>query len=93
MTGVIEADHYREARNRLKRDPILRQMAREVPPASRITLTHEDGGPRMFFCSRAWEEYKVRGGKLEGHIGAAAEACIMVWEEAGWKRTPPPSTP
>lgn len=72
----MEAAHYGETRQRLMRDPIVAKMASEIeafdPKLERFL--HEDGTPRFEFMQRANREYRDRGGKDGGHIGAVAEA-------------------
>lgn len=77
---AIEAEHYEETRLRLIQDPIVRDMAKTLPgPGSSMDhILHEDGTPRFQFMQAANNEYRSRGGKDGGHIGAIAEALIRI---------------
>lgn len=92
MIHVLEADHYREARKALAADDIVRKMASEVPDVAKNSLVHEGGGPRFEMMQLANGEYEARGGTTKAHIGAVAEAIIIIWKEGGWV-PPSPQTP
>jgi len=78
---AIEAEHYREVRDQMRADPIIQQMAREVPWYHQKEFIDKDGHPTWQFMSRANATYSIRGGKIGGHIGAVAEAIIELWEQ------------
>lgn len=82
--ATIRAKHYDETEQRLTKDPIVRQMASELPWNDlKERFTHESGEPNFDFMMRANETYRERGGNDEGplHIGAIATAIIMIFEE------------
>jgi hypothetical protein len=71
----LRAEHYKEAVENLKRDPIIQKMADELKDAWAVrTDTWE-------FNSSALYEYHKRGGKVETHIGGPAEAIRELVEE------------
>lgn len=70
---TIEATHYAEARKRLSDDPIVRQLASEVPDDLDLTSWE--------FIQAARREYSKRGGTDLAHIGAVAEAIALVKKE------------
>jgi hypothetical protein len=80
---VIAAAHYGETEARLAKQPIVIAMARELAGVPREQLVHVDedgdeGGARFEFMQRANAEYRERGGKDGGHIGAVANALLKV---------------
>lgn len=83
MTHVIESDDYREEVAQLKEDPIIIQMADELPPDWRLQFTHggTDDSPNWFFMTRASDEYHRRGGTQGRSIGGPAKAIIAVRRE------------
>lgn len=78
MSGVIEAEHYREARQALCADPIVQDMAAGVRHEPLDELQHESGTPRFEFMLAANEEYRSRGGKVTAHLGGVAEAILLI---------------
>jgi hypothetical protein len=80
---VIEAAHYGEARARLAKDEIVIAMAAGLAGVDRAELCHDDGGVRFEFMGVANAEYEKRGGKDHAHLGAVAEALIMVLDGKG----------
>lgn len=92
----MEAKHYQETRDRLKRDPIVLNMAvelnqgAEAAPIREAFLSefyHEDGTPTAWFMNAANAEYQKRGGKDGGHLGAIAEAMWILIKAV--ENTPP----
>lgn len=87
MAEALEAEHYREVRNKLADDPIVLAMAEEIrfmweDPAQRKTLVYSNHAPRHELMDRANDEYRERGGTVtEKHIGAVAEALVMIWQD------------
>lgn len=75
---ILEAAHYEETRLQYMADPIIQQMAEEIPAKVVDDMTHDDGAPRFEFMTIANTIYAERGGKLTGHIGAAAEAITRL---------------
>lgn len=73
---TIEADHYGRTRARLAKDPIVIEMAQELPWNQSAEFYHEDGTPTAWFMTAANREYRRRGGSDGGHMGAVAEG---VW--------------
>ncbi len=65
----MRARHYEQVVALLMRDPILVEMAREVP-----LLAVEKSG----FIERAWHEYRRRGGTIKGHLGGPGEAICRL---------------
>lgn len=87
--GVIESEQYATTRTRLTQDPVVRAMAAELYAgirAGKVTsasLFHDDGSPRFELMQRTNAEYVARGGESNEarHIGAIAEAIVLVWNE------------
>ena len=75
---VIRAAHYGETEARLANDPIVIAMAAGLSGVSRDQMCHDDGTPRHEFMGAANREYRSRGGKDGGHIGAVAHALLKV---------------
>lgn len=75
---VIQAAHYGETEARLMEDPIVLAMAQGLADVPRKDLAHDDGGARFEFMQRANAEYRERGGKDGGHIGAVANALLKL---------------
>lgn len=75
---ALRAKRYDEIERALQADPIVHEMAAELPRGYRkrdLDLFHEDGTPTSRFMARANAEYKRRGGTCEiGHLGAVANA-------------------
>lgn len=78
---VTEAAHYGEARRRLVNDPIVRSMADGVRVVKRNVIQHENGTPRFEFMQAANDTYARRGGTYRAHLGAVAEAILMILNE------------
>jgi len=78
---AIEAAHYQEAREAFKADPIIVNMAATVTLRQLRLDLHDDGSPRSGFMGLVWNVYRERGGQLTGHIGAPAEALVMLLKE------------
>ena len=82
--ATIRAAHYGETERALTEDPIVRQMASELPwNELKERFTHDDGEPNFDFMMIANEEYRNRGGEFDGplHIGAIATAIVMIFDE------------
>lgn len=69
---VIRAAHYDEAVENLIADPIIQQMAAEIPPED-IHFTEKNE-----FMQIALSEYRNRGGKVDCHIGGPSEAIRKI---------------
>lgn len=86
---VIESPTYAATRQRLAADPIVKTMAAELAAGIRAghtttrQLFHDDGSPRFELMQRTNAEYARRGGTGQGHIGAIAEAIVLVWTQEG----------
>jgi hypothetical protein len=83
MTG-IRAKHYSETEARLVEDPIVHAMAGGLLKTPREELAHDNGPdatPRHEFMGAANAEYRERGGKDGGHIGAVAHALLALLDE------------
>lgn len=79
---VIQAAHYGETESRLGTDPIIIAMAKGLAGVKRAELVHDNGEtPRFEFMMAANTEYRSRGGKDGGHIGAVAHALISLLGE------------
>lgn len=78
---TIEAEHYDEARRILRDDPIVQDMARGLAGTNRSFLAHDNGTPRFEFMNAANREYAARGGTHQAHIGAVAEALLLILSE------------
>ena len=82
--ATIRAAHYSETEQALTQDPIVRQLASQLPwNELKERFTHDNGAPNFDFMMRANEAYHERGGEFDGplHIGAIATAIIMIIEE------------
>lgn len=86
--NVIEANHYRETRERLAADPVIQAMAAELPESMARQLVAdqaEHGGvPTYELMIASLREYNDRCA-AEGehravptHIGGPAEAILIV---------------
>jgi len=75
---ALEAAHYQETRDRLINDPIVQDMAVTITADMLPDITHDSGSPRFEFMLPANDEYRKRGGTDGGHIGAIAEAILMI---------------
>lgn len=80
MSGVIEANHYRETRVALAADPIIVGMYDELPAPLRLALA--DGSlpesERWPLMRRALTHYTECGGTIETHIGGPLEAIELI---------------
>lgn len=88
--AVLESPEYAATRARLTEDPIVQAMAAELYAgvrAGHVTsaqLFHDDdGSPRFELMQRTNTEYARRGGTGQGHIGAIAEAIVLIWTQEG----------
>ncbi len=84
MTHVIEAEHYRIEVERLKADPIIREMVDEVASDYETDpnrFEHEDGSPCYELMLRSGDEYRRRGGKHAESIGGPAKAVLALLKE------------
>lgn len=91
--GIIEADSYRETREKLRQDPHIQRMAEELILAGTplSEMCHDSGTPRFEFMGSALKEYKDR--HLHGapdptqpvptHIGGPAEVIIELVKKGG----------
>jgi hypothetical protein len=75
---AIEAKHYAASRRHLYDDIIVCDMAQGLRDVALDTIQHDDGTPRFEFMQAANAEYAKRGGKYHAHIGAVAEALLML---------------
>lgn len=76
---TIRAGHYDEVERRLRADPVVRAMARELRGAGTWGAVHEDGTPSHGFMLSANRTYAERGGEITGkHIGAVARAVLAL---------------
>ena len=76
--ATIEAAHYAEARTKFMNDPIVQTLAKGLTDVPLDKLAHADGSPRWEFMQGANNEYGKRGGKFHAHIGAVAEALLLI---------------
>lgn len=77
--ATIRSKEYDEDEQRLMNDPIVVQMASEIPDEFDWShFTHNDGSPNFDFMMNANSEYTQRGGKGHAHIGAIAHAILKV---------------
>jgi hypothetical protein len=62
------------------KDPIIIDMAGGLKGVPMSELVHDgpDSTPRFEFMTAANAEYRKRGGKDGGHIGAVAEALLRL---------------
>ncbi len=76
---VLEADHYREEEANLMLDPIIQQMAAEIPKKliknGKVKLDSWD------FIKSSLDEYHERGGKNAKSIGGPARAITALLED------------
>lgn len=79
--GVIESDEYRQEEERLKADPIVIAMAKEIPKHLREVMVHPDGGAKFELMMRSNDEYRKRGGQGSQSIGGVARALIALWKQ------------
>ena len=87
---AIEAKHYNDARVALMNDPIVQDMAKGLAGETLESLAHDDGTPRFEFMQASNREYDKRGGTMKydatnahmpKHIGAVAEALLLILKE------------
>jgi hypothetical protein len=78
MMTVIESGDYENTRLRLMQDPVVIAMAKGLENEPRSQLCWDDGSPKFDFMMSANAEYRKRGGKDGGHIGAIAEALLRL---------------
>lgn len=81
---AIESEDYEVIRQRLVKDPIVIAMAKGLANVDKHELVHNDDPndprptPRFEFMMASNKEYRKRGGKDGGHIGAIAEALLRL---------------
>jgi hypothetical protein len=88
MTALESAD-YQAARDRIKDNPLISQMATGVAAVPLAELAHEDGTPRFAFMQRANRAFDTAQSQNAGnpcyqaypagaprHIGLIAEAVL-----------------
>ena len=75
--GVIESQRYRDEVERLKADPIIRRMAREVQDLGLGDQELESWG----FISAATTRYDLEGGRNAESIGGPARAIASIVKE------------
>lgn len=77
--ATIRAAHYDDDEKRLSEDPIVKQMAAELPNDGFLgRYLHESGEPTFNFMLTANKEYRKRGGTDGAHIGCIAHAILMI---------------
>ena len=77
--AVIQAAHYGETEARLLEDPIVIELASEIPwNELNDRFLNNDMEPNFDFMMRANQAYSDRGGKDGGHIGAIANAIVAL---------------
>lgn len=82
--AVILSDNYHREHDDLINDPIIIQMASELPPDWKLVMCESDHGiltPKWHFTQQCNNEYTRRGGRNSKTIGAVAYAIIAVREE------------
>ncbi len=75
---AIEAAHYGKARQKLKDETIVQDMAQGLAGVPLERLMHPDGTARFEFMGAANDEYRRRGGTSQAHIGAVAESLLIL---------------
>lgn len=77
---MLRDTRYDETVDALQSDPIVVEMAADLPEAFDayvdLKLLHPDGRPTFRLITLANRTYRERGGKIRGHLGAVAEAVI-----------------
>jgi hypothetical protein len=75
---VIKSKDYGETENRLMADPLVIAMAKGLKdvPLDQMHHGEPERTPLFEFMMAANAEYRKRGGKDGGHIGAVATALI-----------------
>lgn len=77
--ATIKAAHYGETEARLLEDPIVIELASEIPwNELNDRFLNNDMEPNFDFMMRANDAYASRGGKDGGHIGAIANAIVAL---------------
>lgn len=79
--AVLESAEYGHRRRMLAGSDTVRQMAAGLAGVPREECAHDDGTPLFEFMMAANREYDARrrpGDPEPGHIGAVAEAVLMV---------------
>jgi len=76
--ATIRAAHYDETEKTYTEDPIVIQMASEIPDDLIDGFTHDNGSANHQFMMMANHEYGNRGGEVHGHIGAIAAAILIL---------------
>lgn len=78
---ALASREYGEARAVLVAETIVQDMAKGLAGNSISSLTHGDGTPQMTFMMAANNEYTKRGGTNLAHIGAVAEALLILMKD------------
>ena len=80
--SIIESDDYREEVATLREDPIIQEMAAELPDNWRVFALNEGTDQaRHAFMMNALDEYKERGGTQARSIGGPVRAIIAILKE------------
>lgn len=74
---VTEAAHYGREVAKLKKDPIVKAMAKELPKNFKMTYRNSNE-PTGDFTMMAMLEYSRRGGKNSQSIGGVARAIVAL---------------
>lgn len=82
MTLIPDPSHG-EVEEALAADPIIQDMAKGLYGHPYNELAHEGGAPRHEFMGAANDEYRKRGGLIEGHMGAVGRALLLVLKQQG----------
>jgi hypothetical protein len=89
--SMIESPDYEVIRQRLMKDPIVIAMAKGLEGEDLSEMVHNPNlddpfnpnpTPRFEFMLAANKEYRKRGGKDGGHIGAIAEVLLRLVKDA-----------
>ncbi len=80
---ALESREYGEARAVLVAETIVQDMHMGLLMGGTTVeeLTHGDGTPQMTFMMAANNEYTKRGGTNLAHIGAVAEALLILMQD------------
>ena len=77
--ATLRAAHYGETEARLMEDPIVIELASEIPwNELNERFLNDDMEPNFEFMMRANDAYASRGGTDGGHIGAVASAVVAL---------------